>query len=87
VQHSRPFCFTEKNILNVIFELSNLSRIKYDYWKDGSLEMRLYLIGAGPEDTGQYECSIPGLDIEAALITLYITQGKKISKLNHVYPT
>ncbi len=51
-------------------------RIKYDYGKDGSLEMRLYLIGAGPEDTGQYECSIPGLDIEAAVITLYITQGE-----------
>jgi hypothetical protein len=51
-------------------------RIKYDYGKDGSLEMRLYLIGAGPEDTGQYECSIPGLDIESAVITLYITQGE-----------
>ena len=42
---------------------------------DGSLEVRLYLANPGPQDTGQYACTIPGLQVKAALLTLYITQG------------
>jgi hypothetical protein len=60
VQHYWPFLFTENCVLNVVFDWGKLFIIKYDYCKDGSLEMRLYLIGTGPDDTGQYECSIPG---------------------------
>ena len=58
--------------------------LKYEYGMDGSLEVRLYLLRPGPEDTGQYHCSIPGTDVEPALLTLYITQGK--SNLSEANP-
>ena len=54
-----------------------ISRIKYEYGKDGSLELRLYLVGAGVEDTGEYTCTIPGVGVNPALLTLYITQGRE----------
>ena len=33
-----------------------------DYGSDGSLESRLYLSGAGSEDSGQYSCIMPGME-------------------------
>ena len=37
----------------------------------------MYLVGAGVEDTGEYTCTIPGIGVKPALLTLYITQGRR----------
>ena len=37
----------------------------------------MYLVGAGVEDTGEYTCTIPGVGVNPALLTLYITQGRE----------
>ena len=52
-----------------------LSRIKYEYGRDGSLELRLYLMGAGAGDAGNYTCTIPGINIPRAAVSLYLTLG------------
>ncbi len=52
-----------------------LFRVKYEYGRDGSLELRLYLVGAGAQDTGNYTCTIPGIDISRAAVSLFLTLG------------
>jgi len=53
------------------------NRVRVEYGQDGSLESRLYLTGAGKDDTGRYSCHIPGLSqVAPASVNLHITQGE-----------
>ena len=53
-----------------------------DYGSDGSLESRLYLSGAGSEDSGQYSCIMPGMEaVTPAAINISITRGEETAAI------
>ena len=53
-----------------------------DYGSDGSLESRLYLSGAGSEDSGQYSCIMPGMEaVKPAAINISITRGEETAAI------
>ena len=62
-----------------------LLRIKVEYGSDGSLESRLYLSGAGSEDSGQYSCLMPGMEaVTPANINISITTGENNRNMDQV---
>ena len=53
-----------------------------EYGTDGSLESRLYLSGAGSEDSGQYSCIMPGMEaVTPAAINISITRGEETAAI------
>ena len=53
-----------------------------EYGSDGSLESRLYLSGAGSEDSGQYSCVMPGMEaVTPAAINISITRGEETAAI------
>ena len=53
-----------------------------EYGSDGSLESRLYLSGAGSEDSGQYSCIMPGMEaVTPAAINISITRGEETAAI------
>ena len=53
-----------------------------EYGSDGSLESRLYLSGAGSEDSAQYYCIMPGMEaVTPAYINISITTGEETAAI------
>ena len=73
---------SDHHLVERVLTTCRVPRIKVDYGSDGSLESRLYLSGAGSEDSGQYSCIMPGMEaVTPAAINISITRGEETAAI------